>query len=126
MTDIPIDAFLSGPRNQEHEALLRLMGTSVPIHGTDTAVEPQVESTKREWSDAELSEMEDLLMREISIREIARFLQRDPMPLGVAILAVQRLRVSQQLPSSPSLRSQPPAPREAGSDFSRRSRQLPQ
>jgi hypothetical protein len=30
VTDIPIETFLSGPRNPEHEALLSLLGTSVP------------------------------------------------------------------------------------------------
>ena len=29
MTDVELGAFLSGPRNPEHEALLRLIGTSI-------------------------------------------------------------------------------------------------
>jgi len=34
-------------------------------------------NTGREWSDAELMELGDLLMYEISIKEIARLLERD-------------------------------------------------
>src|SRR5437660_9509342 len=77
VTDTPVDAFLSGPRNPEHEALLRLMGNPVlDTHEADTD-DWAVKNASREWSDAELSELEDLLMCEISIKEIARLLGRD-------------------------------------------------
>jgi hypothetical protein len=66
--DIAIEAFLSGPRNPEHEVLLRL------LDGDDARTE---RDTGSEWSDAELSELDDLLMCEISIKEIARLLGRD-------------------------------------------------
>ena len=40
VTDTAIDAFLNGPRNAEHEALLALIGTAISnTHGADTAVE---------------------------------------------------------------------------------------
>jgi len=78
VTDIAIDAFLSGQRNAEHEALSGLIGSLVPdTHGANAAVEPAVENTGKEWCDADLSELEDLLMCEISIKEIARLLGRD-------------------------------------------------
>jgi hypothetical protein len=90
VTDILIDPFLSGPQNPEHEALLRLMGSLVPVHGADTAVEPEVESPRREWSDAELSELEDLLMCEISIKEIARLLERDQGDVQDKVIEIGR------------------------------------
>jgi hypothetical protein len=78
VTDIPIDAFLSGPRNPEHEALLSLIGTLAPdTQGTVTGDDRPVGNVGREWTDAELVELEDLLMCEISIQEIARLLQRE-------------------------------------------------
>src|SRR5262245_3565564 len=78
VTDIPIDAFLSGPRNPEHQALLSLIGTSgLDTHGGDTDLEETVENKGRGWSGAELTELEDLLMCELSIKEIARLLRRD-------------------------------------------------
>ena len=57
---------------------MSLLGTQVPNAlnaDADDAATPV--SSDREWSDAELSELEDLLMCEISIKEIARLLQRD-------------------------------------------------
>ncbi len=48
------------------------MGTSAPdTHGADT------DHDAGKWSDAELSELEDLLMYEISIQEIARLPRQD-------------------------------------------------
>jgi hypothetical protein len=78
VTDIPIATFLSWSRSPEQEALLSLLGTQVAdalnaeADNASTAV-----SSDREWSDTELSELEDLLMCEVSIKEIARLLQRD-------------------------------------------------
>src|SRR5262245_15115193 len=78
VTDIPIDAFLSGPRNPEHEALLHLIGTLVPdTQGADTDTLGLSKKTGRKWSGAELTELEDLLMCEVSTREIARLMRRD-------------------------------------------------
>jgi hypothetical protein len=92
VTDMPIETFLSGPRNPEHEALLSLLSALVrDTHRADTAVERAVESAGREWSGAELSELEDLLFCEISIKEIARLLGRnhDDVEDKIAKLAVR-------------------------------------
>jgi hypothetical protein len=78
VTDIDIEAFLNGPRNPEHEALLRLIGNSFAnTHGADTRDDRPAESTAKEWSDAELIELGNMLARGLSIAEIARFLRRD-------------------------------------------------
>jgi hypothetical protein len=50
VTDIPIAGFLSGPRNPEHEALLRLIGTSLPnAHEAAPASEETTETAGEEW-----------------------------------------------------------------------------
>jgi hypothetical protein len=54
-TDIPVGAFLSGPRNPEHEALMHLIGTLVAdTHRADTDHAGAIEKTVRKWSGAEL------------------------------------------------------------------------
>ncbi len=57
------------------------MGTQVQVPAalnSDADNAPMfVVSSGREWSDAELSELEDLLLCEVSIKEIARLLRRD-------------------------------------------------
>ena len=58
VTDIEISAFLSGPRNPEHEALLRLIGASIlNPRGAEAEAEPPDVNARREWSDAELHEL---------------------------------------------------------------------
>jgi hypothetical protein len=52
--DIEIGAFLSGPRNPEHEALLRLIGTSI-LDPQAAGADDEQPAVKREWSDAELN-----------------------------------------------------------------------
>ena len=70
--------FLSGPRNPEHEALLRLIGASIlDLPGAEADDEPAAVNTRREWSDAELNELGYMLARGLSIEEIARLLRRD-------------------------------------------------
>src|SRR5580692_12194913 len=64
VTDIELGAFLSGPRNPEHEALLRLIGTSIldpQAAGADD--EPPGVNSSKEWSDAELKQLGDRLLR---------------------------------------------------------------
>ena len=75
MTDIEIGAFLNRPRNPEQEALLRLIGTS--IAGARRADTEDDQNTAKEWSDAELIELGNMLVRGLSIEEIARLLGRD-------------------------------------------------
>jgi hypothetical protein len=76
VTDIEIGAFLSGPRNPEHEALLRLIGTSI-LDPQAVGADGEPPAVKREWSDPELNELGDMLVRGLSIEEIARLLRRD-------------------------------------------------
>jgi hypothetical protein len=55
VTNIELGAFLSGPRNPEHEALLRLIGASIlDPRGAEADDEPAAVNTGREWSDEEL------------------------------------------------------------------------
>ena len=78
VTDIELGAFLSGPRNPEHDALLRLIGASIlDPRGAEAEAEPPAVDTRREWSDGELHELGDMLVRGLSIEEIARGLRRD-------------------------------------------------
>jgi hypothetical protein len=78
VTDLEIGAFLSGPPHPEQEALLRVIGASI-IDPHGTAVEDQLPAadTRREWSDAELTQLGNLLLGGLSIEEIARVLRRD-------------------------------------------------
>src|SRR3984893_14839016 len=55
VTDMELGAFLGGPRNPEHEALLRVIGASIlDPHGAEADDEPPAENAGREWSDGEL------------------------------------------------------------------------
>ena len=77
VTDIELGAFLSGPRNPEHEALLRLIGASIPNpRGAEADDEPAAVNIGREWSDGELSELGNMLVRGLPMEEIARLLRR--------------------------------------------------
>jgi hypothetical protein len=77
VTNIELGAFLSGPQNPEHEALLRVIGASLlDPQGAVAEVEP-AENVGREWSDGELNELGNMLVRGLSIEEIARRLRRD-------------------------------------------------
>ena len=78
VTDLELGAFLSGPRNPEHEALLRLIGASIlDPHGAEADDEPPAANTRGEWSDGELNELGDMLVRGVPMEEIARRLRRD-------------------------------------------------
>jgi hypothetical protein len=78
VTDIEIAAFLSGPPHPEQKALLRVIGASIiDPHATAVEDEPPAADTRREWSDADLTQLGNLLVRGLSIEEIARVLRRD-------------------------------------------------
>ena len=78
VTDIELGAFLSGPGSPEHEALLRLIGASIlNPRGAEADDEPLAVNTGREWSDAEMNALGEMLVRSVSIDEIARRLRRD-------------------------------------------------
>jgi hypothetical protein len=77
VTDVEIGDFLRGPLHPEHEALLRVIGASIiDPQGAEVGDEPSAEAG-REWSDADLKELGELLLRGLSIEEIARLLRRD-------------------------------------------------
>jgi hypothetical protein len=78
VTDIELGAFLSGPGSPEHEALLRLVGASIlNPRGAKADDGPLAVNTGREWSDAEMNALGEMLVRGVSIEEIARRLRRD-------------------------------------------------
>jgi hypothetical protein len=78
VTDIDLGAFLSGPGSPEHEALLRLIGASIfNPQGAKADDEPLAVNTGREWSDAEMNALGEMLVRGVSMGEIAHRLRRD-------------------------------------------------
>ncbi len=91
MTEIEIGAFLSGPRNPEQDALMRLVGTLIR-DPRDAGADDELSGAEigREWSDAELSELGDMLLRGLSIEEIARLLQRNHPEIRDKIAEVGR------------------------------------
>ena len=91
VTDIELGAFLSGPRNPEHEALLRLIGGSIlDPQGVEMEDELPVVKPRREWSDAELKKLGDMLVGDLSIEEIARLLRRDKVEVRDKVVEVGR------------------------------------
>ena len=78
VTDLEIGAFLNGSPHPEQEALLRVIGASI-VDPQGAAVEDEQPAAKaeREWSDAELAQLGNMLVRGLSIEEIARLLRRD-------------------------------------------------
>jgi hypothetical protein len=73
VTDVELGAFLCGPRNPEHEALLRLIGASIlDPRGAEVDDGPAAVNTGREWLDGELNELGKMLVRGL------------PMPLAGA------------------------------------------
>jgi hypothetical protein len=78
VTDIDLGAFLSGPGSPEHEALLRLIGASIfNPRGAEAGDESLAATTGREWSDAEMNALGEMLVRGVSMDEIAHRLRRD-------------------------------------------------
>jgi hypothetical protein len=91
VTDIEIATFLSGPLHPEQAALLRVIGASI-VDPHDAAVEdePPAADARREWSDAELTQLGNLLVRGLSIEEIARVLRRDHREVREKVAEVGR------------------------------------
>jgi hypothetical protein len=78
VTDIEIATFLSGPPHPEQEALLRFIGASIiDPHGTAVVDQLPAADTRREWSDAELTQLGNMLVRGLAVEEIARLLGGD-------------------------------------------------
>ena len=91
VTDIDLGAFLSGPGSPEHEALLRLIGASIlNPRGAGADDEPLAVNTGIEWSDAEMNALGEMLVRGVSIDEIARRLNRDKVEVRDKIAEVGR------------------------------------
>ena len=91
VTDIEIATFLSGPPHPEQKALLRVIGASiVGPQGTAVEDEPPGTNTKREWSDADLTELGNMLVRGLSIEEIAQLLDRDRGDIQVKVVEIGR------------------------------------
>jgi len=91
VTDIEIGAFLSGPRNPEHEALLRIIGRLISDPHAASAGDDQFSlNTAREWSDAELKELGTMLVSGLSTEEIARLLRRDHREVQDKIIELGR------------------------------------
>jgi len=89
--DIEIGAFLSGPRNPERDALLRLIGRLIlDPQGAEAHDDPPDANTGKEWSDTELRELGDMLVRGLSIEEIARLLRRDHREVRDKVVEVGR------------------------------------
>jgi hypothetical protein len=77
VTNMDIGTFLSEPRHPQHEALLRLIGGLIPDRRqTGTHDNHSVVDTGKEWSNAELFELGNMLVKGLSIEEIARLLRR--------------------------------------------------
>jgi len=74
VTDIDVADFLDGPQSPERDALLRVIGAAI---GDPLAAAVEAVNAGREWSDAELSKLGDLLLCGLSIEEIAPLLGRD-------------------------------------------------
>jgi hypothetical protein len=78
VTDVEIGDFLSGGEHPEQAALLRVIGASiVDPQGTAVQDEQPAANAEREWSDADLTDLGNLLMRGLSIEDIARRLGRE-------------------------------------------------
>ena len=91
VTDIELSPFLNGPGSPKHEALLRLIGASIlnPL-GAEADDEPLAVNTGREWSDAEMKALGEMLVRGISIDEIARRLSRGRVEVRDKVAEVGR------------------------------------
>jgi hypothetical protein len=91
VTDIELGAFLSAPGSPEQEALLRLIGASIfNPRGAEADDEPLAVNTGREWSDAEMNALGEMLVRGVSIDEIARRLRRDKVEVRDKVAEVGR------------------------------------
>jgi hypothetical protein len=77
VSDVEIADFLGGPQSPERDALLRLIGASMVDPQGAEAEELSGVDTGREWSDAELTKLGNMLVRGLAIEEIARLLRRD-------------------------------------------------
>jgi hypothetical protein len=100
VTDTEIATFLSRPPHPEQAALLRVIGASiVDPQGAEVEDEPPAANTRREWSDAELTELGNMLVRGLSIEEIARLLDRDRGDIQGKVVEIGRPAVDLRPPT---------------------------
>ena len=91
VTDTELGAFLGGPGSPEHEALLRLIGASIlNPRGAKADDEPLAVNTGREWSNAEMNALGEMLVRGVSVDEVARRLRRDKVEVRDKVAEVGR------------------------------------
>ena len=78
VSDLEIADFLGGPQTPERDALHRVIGAFiVDPQGAGAEDEPLGVNAGGEWSEAELKELGNMLLRGVPIEEIARVLGRD-------------------------------------------------
>ena len=90
VTNIEIGAFLSGQRHPEQDMLLRLIGSLIVDPQRADADERSRIRTGMEWSEKEMSELGGMLMRGVSIEEIAGLLRRDHSEVRDKIIEIGR------------------------------------
>ena len=90
VTDIEIGAFLSGQRHPEQDMLLRLIGTLIVDPKRADADEPSRGRTGMEWFEKEMSELGGMLIRGLSIEEIAALLRRDHSEVRDKVIEIGR------------------------------------
>jgi hypothetical protein len=90
VTDIEIEEFLNGPQNPERDALLRVIGAFIVDAQGAEPEQPSGVDAGSEWSDTELKELGDMLMRGLSIEEIAFRLRRDKIEVRDKVAEVGR------------------------------------
>jgi len=79
VTQIDLGAFLSGELHPEQETLLRRIANFIldPRRADASDDEWSAAGTGGDWSNVELRELRDMLLRGLSIEEIKRLLRRD-------------------------------------------------
>ena len=91
MTDIEIGAFLSGQRHPEQDKLLRLIGTLIVDPQRAAADDERSDvRTGLEWSEKEVSELGGMLIRGLSIEEIADLLRRNHNEVRDKVIEIGR------------------------------------
>ena len=91
VTEIEIGAFLGGQRHPEQDMLLRLIGTSiVDPQRADADDERSPARTGMEWSEKEMSELGGMLIRGLSVEEIAGLLRRDHSEVRNKVIEIGR------------------------------------
>ena len=78
------------PDNSNRRRCCQKLGVPMKTQSVSVNGDQSNLNTGREWSDAELMELGDLLMYEISIKEIARLLERDHGDVQAKVVEIGR------------------------------------